>query len=361
MDLKQIGWDDKRTAEFMAFSEKGFSPARVAAEYRERYTVLSECGEMEAEVTGRFIHLSEDFSEFPKTGDWVAVSVFKDENKAIIHEVLERNTVFSRSAAGEKTQEQVIAANIDCVFIVQGLDNNYNPARLQRYAAAVSAAKGIEPVIVLNKSDIGEKIGEKTAEINRLLPGVRVMAVSAKNGRGFDELEKYIQSRKTYAFTGSSGAGKSSIINRLAGENLAGINEVREKDSKGRHTTTARQLFVLKNGGLVIDTPGMRGLGLWVEKGAAVSGYEEIEKAAEKCRFSDCTHETEPGCAVRDAIEKGLIDKKRFEAYKKLQREAFHIKAKTDEKAAIEKKKKDKEFGRMVKSVMKQKKARKRY
>ncbi len=360
MDLEILGWDGYFNSKFEEYSKFGFEPARIIVEHKERYKIFTQYGEMPAEVTGKFMHLSETSSEYPKTGDWVAVSVFKDENKAIIHHVVERKTKFSRKQAGELTEEQVIAANIDSIFIVQGLDDNYNPARLQRYATAVSACS-IEPIILLNKTDIAENLDSKLSEVTELLKGITVLKISAKTGKGFDDLNSFIKKAKTYAFVGSSGAGKSSIINRISGVDVAATNEVREKDSKGKHTTTARELFILNSGGLLIDTPGMRELQLWSEDGSIGSGFDDIDVFAAQCKFADCNHETEPECAILKAIEDGTLEKKRYDQYLKLKREAFHMLAKVDEKAALEKRKKDKDFGKMYKSVMKCKKGKKKY
>jgi len=360
VELKELGWDEWFEDKFAGYRESGLEPARVIAEHRERYIVRAQCGEMEAEVTGKFMYFAGSPSEFPKTGDWAAVSVFKGENKAIIHNVVERKSKFSRKAPGTITEEQVIAANLDTVFIVQGLDNNYNPARMERYASAVRAGN-IEPVAVLNKSDICPEYEAKVSETTSLLKNAAVIAASALTGQGFNELESIIKKGKTYAFAGSSGAGKSSIINRLAGREIAGVAEVREKDSKGRHTTTARELFILPSGAILIDTPGMRELGLWEETGRSVPGFEDIDELAASCRFSDCRHEKEPGCMIRKAMEEGVLDPKRLKSYMKLKREAFHLRAKVSEKAAFEKKQREKGFGKMVKAVMKEKNKRKNY
>jgi ribosome biogenesis GTPase len=264
--LKILGWDDWYTGQFSQYKELNLEPARVLVEHKERYIVASQHGEMPAEVTGKFEYTAVIPSDFPKTGDWVAADIFKNENKAIIHAVLPRKTCFSRKAAGIKSEKQVIAANIDILFIVQGLDNNYNRMRLLRYLAAVKDS-GIEPVVVLNKTDLNpefEIIQKETAEI---IKPVHVLCLAAKTGEGMKELAGLMRQGKTHAFAGSSGAGKSTIINAVAGRDIAVTKEVREDDSRGRHTTVTRQLYDLGKHGLLIDTPGMRELSLWNESG----------------------------------------------------------------------------------------------
>jgi ribosome biogenesis GTPase len=348
--LAGLGWDGWFAEKLTQCENKGLEPARITAEHKERYIVATEYGEMPGEVTGKFEFKANTPSEFPKTGDWVLASVFREENKAIIHELLPRKTCFSRKAAGVKTEEQVIAANVDVLFIVQGLDNNYNRMRLIRYIAALQGS-GIAPVVVLNKTDINpdaEKLREETAS---LLKPVPVLCVSAKTGYGMDELAKTMEPGKTYAFAGSSGAGKSTIINHIAGRDIALTNEVREDDSRGRHTTVTRQLFMLGGHGMLIDTPGMRELSLWSESGANAPGFDLVAEYGEKCRYKNCSHEHEPGCAVKEAAEKGLIPKEIMESYFKLKREAAYTASRTDKKAAMDRKQKEKKLGRLIKEV----------
>ncbi len=354
--LAELGWTEGLEADFTPYGQQGFQPARVIAEYRERYIVETINGEMPAEVTGRFEFSASCSADFPKTGDWTAAQVFEGEKKAIIHAVLPRRTCFSRKAAGLKAEEQVIAANVDLLFIVQGLDNNYNTMRLIRYITAADAAK-IPPLVILNKADLNceaEKIAAETAE---LVKPVRVLLVSAKTGQGMDTLKSIMKSGMTHAFAGSSGAGKSTLINAIAGREIALTSEVREDDSRGRHTTVTRQLYRLAGYGLVMDTPGMRELALWNEAGINSPGFDIISAYAEKCRYKDCCHEHEPGCAVRQAAEQGLIPAEIMESYRKLKKEAEYAATKTDFKASMEKKRKDKILGRLIKQVTGIKKA----
>jgi ribosome biogenesis GTPase / thiamine phosphate phosphatase len=350
--LAKLGWDGWFGDKFAQYRDLNLEPARVTAEHKERYIVATQLGEMPAEVTGKFEFSANSPSDFPKTGDWVAVNIFKVENKAIIHGVLPRKTCFSRKSAGIKSEEQVIASNIDTLFIVQGLDNNYNRMRLLRYIAAVKGS-GIEPVVVLNKSDVNPesvKIQKETAE---LLKPALVLRLSAKTGEGMGKLSELMSPGKTYAFAGSSGAGKSTIINAVAGRDIAATKEVREDDSRGRHTTVTRQLFMLGEHGLLIDTPGMRELSLWNESGINDPGFDVVSGYALDCRYKNCTHEHEPGCAVKGAFDKGLIPAEIMESYYKLKKEMAYTASRTDKKAAMDRKKKGKKLGKLIREVEK--------
>ena len=342
--LAQFGWDERFERAYAAHAREGLEPARVIAEHRERYIVAAAAGEMPAEITGKILFSAVSPADFPKTGDWVAARVFTGEGKAIIHAVLPRRTCFSRKSAGIKTEEQVIAANIDVLFIVQGLDHNYNRMRLLRYISAVQGS-GIEPVVVLNKSDINPEAGNILRETAELVDPVAAMALSAKTGEGMQALVALMRPGKTHAFVGSSGAGKSTLINAVALREIAATREVREDDSQGRHVTVTRQLYNLGERGLLIDTPGMRELSLWGE----APEFDHISGYAERCRFKDCTHEHEPGCAVREAAEKGEIPREIMESYFKLRKEAAYTASRADKSAALERKKKDKELGRVIK------------
>ncbi|MCE5299271.1 MAG: ribosome small subunit-dependent GTPase A [Spirochaetia bacterium] len=350
MELIELGWDAKYEAAFTALKTQGLEPARVIAEHKERYVIAGYFGDMPAEVTGKFMHAADKPSDFPKTGDWVAVSVFKDENKAIIHSVLPRRTCFSRKAAGRKTEEQVIDVNIDILFIVRGLDGNYNPMRLLRYCSALQGT-GIEPIVVLNKSDIRPDSEKVLQETTQILQTVKTVPVSARTGAGLEALKAILGRGKTFALAGSSGAGKSTIINALAGGVIAKTGKVRQADSRGRHVTVTRQLYMLGEYGMLIDTPGMREMGLWATD-AGGPAFDIVEEYAKKCRFRDCTHNSEPGCAVRDAVEAGEIPQKVFASRLKLKREAEFNAAKADEKAAMDRKKKEKKFGKLIKETL---------
>lgn len=342
--LLNLGWDKWFEDTFVDHEAEGLEPARVIAEHRERYVVAAASGEMPAEITGKIQFAAASSADFPKTGDWVAVQVFASEGKAIVHAVLPRRTCFSRRAAGIRTEEQVIAANIDVLFIVQGLDHNYNRMRLLRYISAVKGS-GIEPIVILNKSDINPESGKILQETAELIKPVPALLVSAKTGDGMQTLTALMKSGKTHAFAGSSGAGKSTLINAVAGREIAATKEVREDDSRGRHATVTRQLYNLGDHGLLIDTPGMRELALW----GNTPGFDLLAKYARECKFKDCTHEHEPGCAVREAAEKGEIPREVMESYLKLRKEAAYTASRIDKDAAMERKKKEKRMGRLIK------------
>ena len=350
--LAKFGWDEWFERAFAAHAREGLEPARVIAEHRERYIVAAASGDMSAEITGKMQFSAASPADFPKTGDWVAAQVFKGEGKAIIHAFLPRRTCFSRKSAGIRTEEQVIAANIDVLFIVQGLDHNYNRMRLLRYISAVKGC-GIEPVVVMNKSDINPESGNILRETAELIKPVPALLVSAKTGEGLQALVVLMNPGKTHAFVGSSGAGKSTLINAIAGEEIAATKEVREDDSRGRHATVTRQLYDLGERGLLIDTPGMRELSLWGEP----LEFDHVSEYARECRFKDCTHEHEPGCAVREAAEKGEIPREIMESYFKLKKEAAYTASRADKNAAMERKKKDKHLGKLIKEVEKSSKS----
>ena len=344
--LLNLGWDKWFEDKFARYGGEGLEPARVIAEHKERYVVATASGEMRAEITGKIQFSAASPADFPKTGDWVAVQVFESEDKVIIHAVLPRRTCFSRKAAGIKTEEQVIAANIDVIFIVQGLDNDYNRMRLLRYISAVKSS-GIEPVVILNKSDINPESGRILRKTAELIEPVPVLLVSAKTGEGMQALTVLMKRGKTHAFAGSSGVGKSTLINTIAGREMAATKEVREDDSRGRHITVTRQLYDLGEHGLLIDTPGMRELSLWGEN----PEFDIVSEYSQECRFKDCTHQHEPGCAVREAAEKGEIPREIVESYFKLKKEAAYTASRTDKNAAMERKKKEKKLGRLIREV----------
>jgi len=353
--LINLGWDRWFEDQFAEHEGEGLEPARVIAEHRERYIVATASGEMPAEITGKIQFSAASPADFPKTGDWVAVQVFESEGKAIIHAVVPRRTGFSRKAAGIRTEEQVIAANIDVLFIVQGLDNDYNRMRLLRYVSAVRGS-GIAPVVILNKSDINPESGKILRETADLINPVPVLLLSAKTGEGMQTLVALMKPGKTHAFAGSSGVGKSTLINTIAGREVAATREVREEDSRGRHITVTRQLYDLGEHGLLIDTPGMRELSLWGD----APEFDLLAGYAQGCRFKDCTHEHEPGCAVREAAEKGEIPSEIMESYYKLRKEAAYTASRIDKDAAMERKKKEKRLGRLIREVENRRKSKRR-
>lgn len=275
-----------------------------------------------AEVSGKFRYETITVSDFPAVGDYVVASWPTDGSRSIISSLFPRNSIFMRKAAGTNNQEQVVAANIDTVFLCMSLNNDFNIRRLERYLATTWNS-GATPVVVLTKADLCEDVEEKISEVQSIASGVDVITVSSKNN-DFDAVNKYLVSGKTVAFLGSSGVGKSTLINKILGENIIETTEIRN-DDKGRHTTTHRELITLKNGACVIDTPGMRELGMWNNESGLNEVFSDIEELFSRCRFSDCTHSCEPGCAVLAALKDGTLSKERWNSYQKLTAENKYV------------------------------------
>ena len=292
---------------------------RVIAQYKDLYKVATQENEILAEISGKLRHSSDDLPDFPAVGDFVLLD--RNDNlhgNAIISQVLKRKSLFVRRAAGTAQNAQVVAANIDTAFICMSLNSDFNLRRLERYLS-ITWDSGASPVIVLTKADLCDDLSFKLSEIDKVAAGVELVVTSSITEDGYKSILKYVEPGKTIAFMGSSGVGKSSLINRLLGEDVLTTREIR-KDDKGRHATTNRELLLIPFGGAVIDTPGMRELG--VENVNLSKTFSDIEEFAEQCRFKDCRHENEPGCAVLLAIEQGRLDKERLISYKKLKKEA---------------------------------------
>jgi ribosome biogenesis GTPase / thiamine phosphate phosphatase len=307
-------------------------PARVVAQSRGVWRVAGNFGESAAEATGKLRLAAEEGADWPAVGDWVAAELQDQGGAAMIREVLPRRSQFVRKMAGKKLAEQVIAANVETALLVSALDGDFNPRRVERYLAQCWES-GAKPVIILNKADACECLEEKVDEIEKVARGVPVCAVSAKTAQGFEELVRYLGRGQTLVLLGSSGVGKSTIVNRLLGRDLQEVEQVRESDSRGRHTTTARQLFALPGGALLMDTPGLRELQLWDANEGISQTFAEIEAFAARCRFTNCTHGREPGCAVQAAIQTGALDLGRLENWRKVQRELEFLERKNDPEA----------------------------
>jgi len=325
MNLEKYGFTKEMLEENIAFGDTNAIPARVTAVHRERYQIVCEHGETYARLKTKEYYV--EFEEFPTTGDFVLINYIANGDSQII-KTLPRKTFFSRLDPTPGRGEQAVASNFDYVFIMQSLNHDFNEKRLERYMT-LAWQSGATPIIVLTKADLVEDYEGYIASIGVVAPGVEVYPVSSKTGYGMESLKKYLQPEKTVVFLGSSGVGKSSLVNTLAGKEIMGVNGIREDDSKGRHTTTHRQLIMLENGAMIIDTPGMRSIGMWDISTGLGEAFEDVEQYLRTCKFADCKHLTEPGCAIKQAIEAGRLSAERWDSYLKLKNEARYSDDKT--------------------------------
>jgi len=337
MVLEELGWTPDREKEFEPFASRGWTPGRIAREHKHIYTVYGAAGECNARVSGKYRHEAGGKSDFPAVGDWVALEERPEEGTATIHTLLSRRSGFSRKSAGGTVNEQIIAANVDTAFLVSGLDGDFNLRRIERYLT-LAWESGTAPVIVLNKADLCDDVNARVTETEAIAFGVPVCAVSATGDLGLAMIGVYITVGKTVAFLGSSGGGKSTLINRLLGAPRQAVGEVRADDSRGRHTTSYRELILLPGGGVMIDTPGMRELQLWGDEKVLKHAFEDIELLAARCRFRDCMHEGEPGCAVQAALENGDLAPDRLRGYLKQRKELRYLQGRKDCRARLEEK-----------------------
>ncbi|MEE9557832.1 MAG: ribosome small subunit-dependent GTPase A [Candidatus Adiutricales bacterium] len=340
MDMETLGWNSFFQQHLDQLSDKEAIPGRIIRESKNLYQVYSEEGELMAEISGKMRYEAQDASTFPTVGDWVALKTRPGEDRATIINLLPRQSKFSRKAvlsggvpgSGGKTEEQVLAANIDTVFLVSGLDHDFNLRRIERYLS-IAWDSGAAPVIILNKADLCDDIDSRRAEVEEVAFGVPLLTVSALDKTGLVSLEEYLMPGKTSVFLGSSGVGKSTIINSLTGIELLKTAPLRESDQRGKHTTTHRELILLPFGGAVIDTPGLREIQIWLDNEGMENTFRDVMEFAEQCRFRDCSHSNEPGCAVLGAIETGDLDEDRFQSYLKLQLEMRHLSIRQNVKA----------------------------
>lgn len=349
-DLKDLGWDDGWSKAFAPFAADQLVPARVAIEFNYLYRVFAAPGEVQVQHSGRLRHEAETLSA---VGDWVAVRPTPGEATGTIEAILPRRSKFSRKVAGELTVEQIVAANIDTVFLVMGLDGDYNPRRLERYLL-LAYESGARPVVILNKSDVADHLAEDMDEIRALAVGIPVHAISAKDNSGTEVVTDYLGPGKTGALLGSSGVGKSTIVNALIGEEKFKTRDVRAHDSRGRHTTRHRNLILLpERRGLLVDTPGMRELQLWSGNDSARETFDDIIELAAGCHFTDCRHKDEPRCAVKQAVEEGVLTANRLEGFLKLQDELKSLEARMDVRAQIDAKKRFKPIAKSMRKFYK--------
>jgi ribosome biogenesis GTPase len=329
--------------------------ARVITVNKDSYTIDNGKGEVSAEVTGKLLFSADSPLDYPATGDWVFAKYFDNDSFAIISEIVPRKSILKRKTSGKKIEFQLIATNIDTGLIVQSLDNNYNLRRLERYLVMIIQSN-IQPVVLLSKSDllpVGE-IDKKVDEIHALYPDIRVLPFSNEDNTNLKHVKELLVPKKTYCLLGSSGVGKTTLINNLLDGMRLKTHSVREKDGKGRHITTRRQLIKLKNGAMIIDTPGMRELGNFAVDTGIYGTFDEITELSNQCRYNDCSHTQEQGCSILAALKDGIISQERYQSFIKLNKEsAFY------EMSYLDKKRKDKKFGKFVKSVLKEKKYRK--
>ena len=333
MNLAGLGWDERFEEAYETWrTKKDVRPGRVAIEFNQIFRIYGEDGEVDAVTAGRLKHRANSRAELPAVGDWVAVRKRPSEDRAVIVGMLPRRSAFTRRAAGEPTGEQVVAANVDIVFIVMGLDADYNLRRLERYLL-MAHESGAAPAILLTKPDLCPDLSPYLQEVTTLAGDVVVHVVNAKAGEGIESIRQHFAPGRTAALLGSSGVGKSTIINRLAGSDIRRTQEVRPADSRGRHTTTHRELIMLPGGGLIVDTPGMRELQLWDASDAVRETFDDIEAFAADCHFTDCRHRDEPRCAVKAAVAEGKLRADRLESYVKLQSELSQLARQQEERA----------------------------
>jgi len=352
MTIEKLGFDKWFQDRTDSAKLADYHIARVITIHKRSYVVNSGKGDVLAEISGKFTYSAASPLDYPAVGDWVYVQFFDDESFAVIHEIVPRKSLLMRKTSGKKIELQLIAANIETAMVMQSFDYNYNIRRLERYLVMINESD-IVPVVLLSKSDLltPDEINERKDDIHKLMPDLQIVAFSNKDYSGLDGVKELLVSGRTYCLLGSSGVGKTTLLNNLMEEAIFETQAVRGKDGKGRHTTARRQLIVLKGGAMVIDTPGMRELGNINVESGLYDTFSEIAALSGRCRYGDCGHTVEEGCAVLAAVDDGIIPEKRYQNYLKMTTESIY-----NEMSYLEKKQKDKQFGKMVKSVMKYRK-----
>lgn len=354
-NIKKIGFDRWFAERVDSEKLKLYEIARVTSVSKDSCTIRNMDKDLIAEVSGKLMFSVQSQLDYPAVGDWVYVQFFDNGSSAVIHEILPRRSLLKRKTSGKRIDFQLIAANIDTAFIIQSFGLDYSIRRLERYLVMVNESD-IIPVVLLSKSDLAtyQEIEQTLFDIHKLMPDLKIIPFSSKSGLGMDKIEELMAPEKTFCLLGSSGVGKTTLLNHLMDENLLETQEVREKDGKGRHTTTRRQLISLKNGAMVVDTPGMRELGNFATTTGLADTFNEIEEFSEGCFYNNCTHTNEKGCAILLALKEGVISEARYQNYVKMNKESAY-----NEMSYLAKRQKDKEFGKLCKSVMKNKKGKK--
>lgn len=358
MNLDILGWREQLTLSFAPFAIQGLQVGRVALQQKQIYTLYTEWGVIAAEVSGKLRHQAISSEDYPCVGDWVVIqrqpNQTQTQTQTIIQDILPRRTQFSRKVTGATTQVQLVATNIDSVFLVCGADHDFNLRRIERYLV-MAWESGARPVIVLNKVDLCKQLDQYLLDLESIALGVPVVQLSALHNQGLDALSPYLQPGETVALLGSSGVGKSTLTNQLMQETIQAVQSVRADDSRGRHTTTSRQLLCLPSGAVLIDTPGMRELQLWTATTGVSTTFSDIENLATQCQFRDCQHQQEPDCAVQAALTNGQLDSQRFQSYQKLQKEEAYLHRKQDQKTQLNTKARWKKMTKSMRQRQKEK------
>jgi len=351
MLLEDFGYNDKLEKFRIENNLDCFDAGRVIAEHKERYIVKTTKGEYEAEITGNLLFTSKNREDFPAVGDWVALTTY-DSEFAIIHKVLPRFSIIKRHSVGHFGEIQVIATNIDYALLVQAVDRDFNINRLERYLTICNSSD-VKPIIVLSKTDLinDDRLTEISESIKARIKNVPVIAISNETQCGYEELKLFVKKGKTYCMLGSSGVGKSTLVNKLTGKTLMRTETISLSTNKGKHVTSHRELIILDNGGIIIDNPGMREVGIADTSGGLEITFDTILKLSQNCKFKDCTHTSEIGCFVLESVKNGVLDKNSYENYLKMEREKAYF-----ESTYAEKRKKDKRFGKMIKNYKTDKK-----
>ncbi|KPK35781.1 MAG: GTP-binding protein [Nitrospira bacterium SG8_35_1] len=350
--IEKLGFDNWFQDNVDPKSLEDLELARVIAVHKDSYTITNGETDVFAELIGRILYSASSPIDYPSVGDWVLAKFYDENTFSIIHRIIKRKSLLKRKTPGKKVDFQLIAANIDAAFIVQSLDDNFNLRRLERYLVMINESN-IRPIVLLSKSDLitSEEVTSRIGDIHKIMPRLLVQPFSNENESGLKNVRDLLTAGQTYCLLGSSGVGKTTLLNNLIGESVFKTKTVREKDSKGRHATTHRQLIKLESGAMVIDTPGMRELGNFSVDSGLDETFDEIVELSKQCQFNDCTHSIEKGCAVLHAVERGKLSEKRYQNYIKMSKESAF-----NEMSYLEKRKKDKQFGKYIKTVMKHKK-----